>query len=156
MSLKDKIDALTNKIKDLREQATKLDDAENKLRIEREILLAKSITEDSVLLDTNWELEVITTGGAKLLFKASVIPDVMKALLKLSKDDFHSRFELSDGIMLRFDDDEISISFKENRQLMPFIKKYGLKVSGNKIADKLAKLKRDVAALEVVCHTFNI
>ncbi len=80
----------------------------------------------------------------------------MKALLKLSKDDFHSRFELSDGIMLRFDDDEISISFKENRQLMPFIKKYGLKVSGNKIADKLAKLKRDVAALEVVCHTFNI
>ncbi len=56
MSLKDKIDALTNKIKDLREQATKLDDAENKLRIEREILLAKSITEDSVLLDTNWEL----------------------------------------------------------------------------------------------------
>ncbi len=156
MSLKDKIDALTNKIKDLREQATKLDDAENKLRIEREILLAKSITEESVLLDTNWELEVITTGGAKLLFKASVIPDVMKALLKLSKDDFHSRFELSDGIMLRFDDDEISISFKENRQLMPFIKKYGLKVSGNKIADKLAKLKRDVAALEVVCHTFNI
>jgi hypothetical protein len=80
----------------------------------------------------------------------------MEFIKELARTDYHSWFEITDGIQLRFDDNDISISFKETKQVMPFVKKNGLKIFGTGITDRLAKLKRDAVALETIVHQFNL
>jgi len=64
--------------------------------------------------------------------------------------------DMADGISLRFEAGDTSLVFKEPKQVMPFIKKHKIKLNGGTIVDRLAKMKRDTAALESIVHTFNL
>lgn len=155
MSYKEQIAELSTKIKDLEEQSANLQVESFRLRQEREELIAAMIVEDKLLHGTEWDLTLDGSSGAHLSYKENDT-DSMEFIKELARTDYHSWFEIVDGIQLRFDDNDISISFKETRQVMPFVKKNGLKIAGSGITDRLAKLKRDAVALETIIHQFNL
>lgn len=154
MTLKEQIEDLTLKIKELEDQAAALQVDAFTLRQRREEAIAQMILEEKLLSDTYWDLS-LDSSGVSLSYKESDA-DSMEFIKELARTDYHSWFEIADGIQLKFDDNDISLSFKETKQLMPFVKKNGLKISGTGITDRLNKLKRDVVALETVVHQFNL
>ncbi len=153
--LKNQIAELTVKIKKLEDEAADLNVQSFGLRQKREELIAQMILEEKLLSDTDWDLSLDGNAGATLSYK-DTSPNNMEFIKELARTDYHSWFEISDGIQLRFDDNDISLSFKESKQLMPFAKKNGLRINGTGIKDRLSKLKRDVAALETICHQFGL
>lgn len=153
--LEKQISEMTAEIKELEDTAANLGVKAFDLRQKREELIAQMILDEKLLSDTDWDLSLDGGAGASLSYRDSS-PNDMKFIKELARTDYHSWFEISDGIQLRFDDNEISLSFKESKQLMPFAKKNGLRVNGTGIKDKLSKLKRDVVALETICHQFGI
>ena len=156
MKTKEYIDDLTAQVKLLDEQSAELQMQAFSLRSKREELIAQMILEDEVLSGTDWELLLSVDSSPYLEYTGPVDVDPMQEFIKLAKTDWHCWFELSDGIRLQFDDGDVSLTFKEPRQLMPFVKKHKLIITGTGISDKLAKLKREVATLEDVCHQFNL
>ncbi len=80
----------------------------------------------------------------------------MHKVMEMARQDYHSDFNLTEGIRIRFDDSNISLHFKDNKALVPFITKYGLVINGTSIRDRLAKLKREISVLELVCHQFKL
>ena len=155
MSFKKQIAELSTKIAELEEQSANLQVESFSLRQKREELIANMIVEDKLLLKTEWEITLDGSSGAQLSYKESE-SDSMAFIKELARTDYHSWFEITDGIQLRFDDNDITITFKETRQVMPFVKKNGIKISGSGITDRLAKLKRDAVALETIVHQFNL
>ena len=155
MVFRKQIEELTDKIKELEDQSANLQAEAFGLRQDREELIAQMILEEKLLLNTEWDLSLDGGSGAALSYKESNSSSI-DFLKELARTDYHSWFEISDGIQVKFDDNDISITFKETKQVMPFIKKNGLKVSGTGITDKLNKLKRESAALEVLVHQFNL
>jgi hypothetical protein len=154
MTLKEQIEELTLKIKELEDQSAALQVDAFTLRQRREEVIGQMILEEKLLVDTNWDLS-LDSSGVSLSYKESEI-DSMEFIKELARTDYHSWFEIADGIQLKFDDNDISLTFKETKQLMPFVKKNGLKIVGSGITDRLNKLKRDVVALETVVHQFNL
>jgi hypothetical protein len=155
-SLKELIAAHSVEIKNLEDEAANLQTTSFSLRQKREELIAQMILEEKLLSDTDWDLSVGGGSGDAVLSYKETSPNTLEFIKELARTDYHSWFEIQDGIQLRFDDSDISLSFKESKQLMPFAKRNGLRISGAGIKDRLAKLKRDVVALETICHQFNL
>lgn len=155
MSFKEQINSLSDQIGELEEESANLNVKAFELRQQRESLIAQMILDEKLLVDSEWDLTIDSSAGATLNYK-DTSPNNMEVIKELVRTDWHSWFEISDGIQLRFDDNDISLSFKESKQMMPFVKKNGLKINGAGIKDRLAKLKRDVVSLETVCHSFNL
>jgi hypothetical protein len=152
MSNKDRIVELTTQIKDLEDRAAGLHADAFTLRAEREVLMSEMVLDENMLADTTWEIKL--DGGTSVYLEWT--GGDMDALTELIKTDWHSWFELADGIKLQFDDPDITLTFKEGKQLLPFARKNKLKLNGTGISDRLAKLKRDAAALEDICHQYNL
>lgn len=155
MSFRKQIAELSSKIKELEDESANLQVESFALRQKREELIAQMIVEEKLMADTEWDLTLDGSSSAHLSYKETAT-GAMEFIKELARTDYHSWFEISDGIQLRFDDNDISLTFKETRQVMPFVKKNGLKIYGAGITDRLAKLKRDAAALEKICHQFNL
>jgi hypothetical protein len=155
MSFRKQIEELSSQIKELEDQSANLQVESFGLRQKREELIATMIVEDKLMADTEWDLTLDGSSSAHLSYKETSSGS-MEFIKELARTDYHSWFDITDGVQLRFDDNDISISFKETKQVMPFVKKNGLKISGTGITDRLAKLKRDAAALETIWHQFNL
>ena len=153
MNFKAQIKELSDKIKDLEDRSSNLQLESYGLRQKREELIASMIVEDRLMADSEWDLTVDHNSSAHLSYKTGGNMDYIR---ELAQADYHSWCELSDGINLKFDDSEITLTFKESKMVLPFAKKNGLKISGSTISARLAQLKRDAAALETICHQFNL
>jgi hypothetical protein len=156
MSIPKRIEEITAQVKDLDDRSAELQAEAFKLRTEREELIAQMILEDKMLANTDWELRLSGEANPYLEYRGPIDEGTMDDLFKLARTDWHCWFELTDGIKLQFDDNNVSLTFSEAKQIMPFIKQNKLKVTGTGVSDKLAKLKREVAALEDACHQFNL
>jgi hypothetical protein len=155
MNFKTQIQECSTRIKLLEDQAAELHVESYELRRKREELIATMIVEDKLMVNTEWDLVLNDSFNIRLDYKETGVSS-MEFIKELARTDYYSWFDLSDGIQLRFDDSNISLSFREAKQVMPFIKKNGLIASGNDVTDRLAKLKRNVSALETICHQFNL
>lgn len=152
MTAKERILELSEQIKSLEDRAADLHVDAFTMRTEREALISQMILDEKLLADTDWEIKLDGSSGVYLQWTAGE----MEAITELVRTDWHSWFELSDGIKLQFDDTDITLTFKEGKQLLPFAKKNKLKLNGTGISDRLAKLKREAVALEDICHQFNL
>lgn len=151
-----KIKELNSEIKTLEDEAIDLQTKAFSLRQEQENLISKMILEDGLLANSDWEIFLDSSNNVSLKYIPAAKPSSsMEFVVSLTRTDYHSWFYLEEGIQLSFDDAEISLTFKENKQAVSFIKRYKLNVSGTGIIDRLTRLKRDVAALEAIYHQFN-
>lgn len=151
-----KLKKLDSEIKTLEDTAIDLQTKAFDLRQEQEYLISKMILQDKLLADSDWELFLDVNNIVSLKYLPQIpITASMEFVISLTKTDYHSWFELEEGVQLQFDDSEITLTFKDNKQAVSFIKKNKLNVSGTGIIDRLTRLKRDVAALEAIYHQFN-
>jgi len=159
MSLQDKITELTAQIKEKEDAENRLITEACILREERDILVGQLIQNENILADTNWEFK-LSNGTRFYLESRDSFSGKIGPIVKLFTcyNSQFDRFDLEGGIRLQFDslNDYISISFEEPKQLMPFVKRNKMLITGTGIIDRLAKLKREVSSLEEVCHTFEI
>lgn len=156
MSLKVQIDFLTKEINMLYKQAADVQDLAWKKVQLRETLISQIILEEKLLKDTDWKLEFAGANDAYLAYVGKVAGTNMETILNMACHDWHSRFQMQDDISFHFNDNDISLHFAESKMILPFTQKYGLVINGSGIQDQLAKLKRDAASLELICHQFGL
>src|SRR5512135_2276103 len=123
-NFQEQIIEMTASIQKMEEDASNLSMKAFDLRQKREELIAQMILEERLLSDSDWDLSLDGQAGATLSYKNNS-PNDMEAIKDLVRTDYHSWFEISDGIQIRFDDNDISLSFKESKQVMPFAKRNG-------------------------------
>ncbi len=155
MSLKPKIEELSSLIKKIEDEAARFHAEGYNLRQQRAGLIARMLVEEKLMEGTEWEMTLDHNSIARLSLKKDD-EGKMNYVEDLARDGWHSSFEIESGVTLQFDDNEISIEFQSAKMMIPFAKKNGMKVSGTTLTNKLSQLKRDVAALEIVCHQFNL
>jgi hypothetical protein len=153
MSVREKIASLTTEISALEDRAANLQVDAWALRQERDELIAQLILDEKMLAGTTWELAL---GDITNLSYSETVPGELDTIKSLIRTDWHSSFELEEGIELHFDDSEVSLIFKDPKQVLSFLRKNKLIIGGNKVADRLNHLKREVEALEIVSHQFNL
>jgi hypothetical protein len=160
MKLLDEIEDLGKRIDEMDERSSELGHQAWEMRRRREELIAQLILEEDLLSGSTWDVELgnyAASSGTYLNYTGRLQDgSTMKKVVDLARDDYHSTFDLTEGVTVRFDDNDITLTFKEGRMILPFVQKYGLVINGTSIQDKLAKLKRDVAALELVCHQLKL
>ena len=148
-----KIASLSVEVLALEEHATNLQVEAWNLRQQRDELTAQLILEEKMLEGTTWEMPL---GDVANLTYIEVNKGELDKVRELCRKDWHATFELEPGVSIRFDDSEVNLTFEEPKQVLPFLRKNGLIISGSKVADRLSHLKREVAALETICHQFNL
>lgn len=153
MSLKDDIASISVEIQALEEHSANLQADAWTLRQKRDELIARLILEEKMLAGTTWELAL---GDVSTLNYKETNPDELSQIKKLIRQDYHCSFEVENGVEIRFDDGEITLSFDEPKQVLPFAKKNELVISGSGVATRLNQLKREAAALELICHQFGL
>lgn len=153
MSIRERIELLSEQVKDLEDRSANLQVDAWTLRQERDELIAQLILDEKMLAGTTWDLAL---GDITNLSYKETNPGELEGIKSLIRVDWHSTFELEEGVELHFDDGEISLIFKDPKQVLSFIRKNELIIGGAKVADRLNNLKREVAALEIVAHQFNL
>lgn len=153
MNTRNHIATLTTEIQALEDHSANLQVEAWSLRQQRDELTAALILEEKMLAGTTWEMAL---GDVTNLAYVEVTKGELDKVRELCRKEWHTTFELEPGVSLRFDDSEVNLSFDEPKQVLPFVKKNEILISGSKIADRLSHLKREVAALEMVCHHFNL
>lgn len=156
MSLKVQIDFLTKEIDMLYKQAADVQDQAWQKTQLRETLISQIILEEKLLKDTDWKLEFAGANDAYLAHTGKVDGTSMETILTMARHDWHSQFQVQDDISFHFNDNDISLHFAETKMILPFSQKYGLIIDGSGVQDQLAKLKRDAASLELICHQFGL
>ena len=146
------LERLTAEINSLDDKAAELYEQSSKLRESREILISSLIIDHKLLNGTEWEFSLRADNSVSLrLTKDSDIVSI-ESLFEIFKSAW---FELLPGIELNIDE-EITLHFTENKQVVKFVKNNGMILNGSTVMSRLDRLKRDVAALENICHQFNI
>lgn len=171
MNLKSRIKKLSTEIKSLDNKIADMGDKTYQLRVDRDHMVAELILEEKLLAHTDWLVSLTGTDKIELLFneKQSVNKELMELLMEIGADKLDLMLEMGDGVELwanrhldfsfvdASDDVELDLSlhFKHNKVAVGFIKKHELNVSGSGLNIRLAEMKRDVAALEIVLHQFS-
>jgi hypothetical protein len=154
MNLRDRISQIDALVVDLEDKSAILQGEAWNLRQEKDELIAKLILDEKMLANTNWDL---TLGDITNLIHKEVTPGAMDKITELIKAEYlYSTFELEPGVTLHFDEDNVTLSFEDAKLVMPFIRRNGMIIQGSRVTDRLNSLKREIVALETVCHQFNL
>jgi len=156
MKIQAELDALDTEIEALEDHASSLGAQAYELRSKRDALISQAILEEKLLADSTWEIQSQGGSSSSYLEFTGNWEGSMQKIREMARKDYHSSFSLMDGVDLRFDDNDMTIQFADPKLILPFAKKNNLKLSGANITDRLAKLKREVAALETLVHQFNL
>jgi hypothetical protein len=142
-------------IKELEEQSSKIGEEAYQKMISRNDLVRQLIIEESLFKGTEWEV-MLYNNVPHLEFIGSRGEPPMQEISSMLKMGWHSDFEMETGISIHFDDNEVTIHFDEIKSIIPFAKQYQLVLQGQGLGARLQKLKREVAALEILCHQFGV
>lgn len=154
MNLREELDRLTALSEKLQNEAAELGGQEYEARKKKEEIVAKIILEEKLLEESTWEIQ--GDGVASYLEFTGPYEGKMKDARDLTRSGWHSSFEMEEGIEIRFDDNDTSLRFESPKMILPFVQKHKLFVSAPGVMDRLAKLKREVASLEILVHQFNL
>lgn len=156
MNTREQIEKISKEIDALYEQASETQKLAWEKTQAREILISQCITEERMLQDTDWELDLGGGNATYLTYTGVKEGTTIETILNMARHDWHSKFTIQEGISFHFDDSEISMHFVESKMILPFAQKHGMIIDGSGIQDQLARLKRDAAALELICHQLKL
>lgn len=140
------IEEKTNVLKSLQEEHKHKKLYEKSSSIEKELFEIKKqfVIESDVLKEAVWAIRADSSDGICLIGKDSQF----KRLCKLIQFDFHCRFDLEPGVKLHFDDWDITITFKDSKTAIQFIKDRDLKTNLDSFKTQRDKLKEDYESLD--------
>lgn len=156
MKKREEMESLKKEIAELEEKSSQLQHQSFELSEKRNKVAAEIILEENLLAGTAWEFKRSGNNTVYLEYNGHIKDDEFSKVVEIAWGGWHSWFELEPGIQIRFDDSEVSIHFDDAKMLLPFAKKFNLKLSGQTIVNELRDLKRQVAALEAINHQLNL
>lgn len=150
-----KLEKLNATIKKLNDSINESSEEMNKLQNESGELLVQVITDENLLKNSIWEIDYYNE-HIYLKYIGNRDDAILGAISAMCSESYHSWLDLEPGIQLRIDEDAASLHFNEAKTVLPFSSKHQMKITGNNIADKLQKLKRESTTLEQLIHQFAI
>jgi hypothetical protein len=155
ISDRDQLKINEQKVEEFNKQADELRASAYSLEKDSCNLISILIEKEKMLAGTSWEL-IVNKKSANLEFQGNLKSPEMQKIFELTWNGYHSCFTLNDGIDLYYDDSRISIQFDELKLVAPFIKKMEIVLDASGIRDDLHKLRRDLSALEMICHQLQL
>jgi hypothetical protein len=155
MNFREKRNKLKNEIKELQKKTSKLIKKEYELGAELNSINLGILIEEDILSKINWVLpssfgitkkDICLQGGITYNTKDG------EKLSELFEDNYHCEKELQNGVILRFDDSEMTLIIKKEI-VDKVIKEYKLKINTENI-DKA--IKDSTFNLEMLQKTRNI
>ncbi len=117
-------------------------------------LFSQILEEEQLLKNSEWNLK--HDPNLNLEYDGKKNDVIMQTFSKWLPDERLTWIDLEDGIQLRFNEDYVYLYFDDSKMILPFVNKHNIKIKGANITNKLLSLKREVAALEKICHQFSI
>jgi len=154
MSDRSRIEILNADIKKMDQSINDIVDKISLLQTEASELMIKIISEEKLLKNTLWEINV--NYKIALDYAGNKNDAAFKPISDLCGGSYHTWLDMEDGIQLRFDEDAVSLHFDESKQIISFANKHQIKIRGSNVTDKLHALKREVSTLEQLVHQFSI
>lgn len=157
MTLLEDIEGLNTRISSLDDTTAELSMKSYELRVQKDQLLARLILQESLLSATTWKVELNAQSNPYLQYTGKLLDgSTMARVIEMARSDYHSSFELTDMVTIRFDDSDITLTFTESGAMLPFVQMYGLVIDGISLVTKLIELKESVAALELTCQRLGL
>lgn len=141
---------------ELNEKHSELSLQESGLNESRDLLIKEILIEEKPFEGTKWELFLGPMNNNIYLQYLEGNKDKIEEIHQLCFTFWHASFEIQNGIFLRFNDGDYSLTATEFRQLINFAKKQNLTIVAADIEDKVRKLSRQLASLQEICHQFNL
>ncbi len=155
--LRDMVATIDGNIKTLEDKSNEMNREIFDLHGARNAVLLKIIEEEQIIKDTEWEIK-LSSDKVYLEYTGtrSEQSGPIHDLSEMVGGSWHSSCEFEEGINLYFDDNIVTLRFKENNMIMPFAKKHGFKLVGSGIVIEVQKINRKAKQLEALIHQFNI
>jgi hypothetical protein len=155
ISAREQLKLNEKKVEELNKQADDLHKIAYDLEKDSSAVIAKLIDEEKILAGTTWEL-VPGKKTTHLEFTGNFKSPEISKVFELTWNGYHSSFVMADGIDLYYDDYRVSIQFDDLKLVAPFIKKMEIILDMSSIRDNLQKMRRDLSALEMICHQLQL
>lgn len=147
-SIKEKIDSLSNQTSDISKEIWEWSEKQSST-------ICEIILEDKLLEGTHWTLST-GTYQTQLDYAGKLEDqDKIDKIEKLWSGDYADLF-LEPGMTLHVNDEGAYLQFDDPKLMPAFVQKHKLIVDGGQIIKRLRELRREISALEVICHQFNI
>lgn len=126
----------------------------NDCRDKRDSLISNIILEEKLLSKTQWDLVMHVHGNSAYLSASDGIHGLPE-LTELARIDYHCRIQIDD-VYLSFDDNNVSIDFRNVSSAMEFINKHNVNIVTNKVLERLNLAKQEVKSLEAMLVKFGV
>lgn len=144
-----KINEIINKIDLVSEKYKKLGTESMSLTKQKEKEIVKYIIKKNILNENDWEFYNFNLISYMYNFKN------LDKMFELNDCWGHGSIYFSKGICLRQDDSDISITFENKKEILPFITKYKLNVNFTDIDKKKKKLEEEINSLEEILNQYK-
>lgn len=157
MNNRDKLQLIKDNMKSLEDQSSKLSHDLWAKNTNYRQLIGAIILEEKMLEGTHWYLDPgFYQTQLNLSGKIEDGPKIERLeQLFLTSSDYEDII-LVTGVTFHLNNESGYLSFDDPKLMPTFVQTHKLIVDGAAISKRLRELKRELSALELVCHQFNI
>lgn len=149
MGKKEDIALINDRLKDANKILDQAYDDQSKLCDQKNLLIKDLILEEKMLAGTEWLLVLDKySNNIELEYITSRHEGKVDEISTLLGAGYHDLFELQPGIEIRFDDNDVLLTFKNSTQVYSFVKKNEMKLDCKTFISKVEALRNQLQSLE--------
>ena len=156
MNTRDNLNKVQEQLSVLDKQMEGIRDQEFTLIVERHKIIQQLLNEENPLRGTSWTLEITHEGRVYLEYTGSRQDKALEELNGWCSKSWHDDFKLDDDVTIYFDDNVLTLGFKNANKIVEIAKKFELVILGSNISDRVKLLKQELNGLEAICQQFNL
>lgn len=156
MTIDQELAAINKEISDLDESISKLHEKSFPLEEKQRKIIVSEIIDKKMLTDSMWEIEPYSGGSICLNYKGDIEDPIMAPIANLSKNHWYHPYDLAEGVELRLDNSYITLLFDDPKKIPRFMATFKITVDGVGILNRLRELRREISALEMICHQLEL
>lgn len=156
MNKREQFENIRISLEEMETEANELHAKSYELRDKQNELICDIIREEKLLEGTSWILDVSHSQRLSLKFDGNRSNPIMEKLQSMILGGWHSGFMIEPDVELRFDDSDVTLQFKDSKLVPLFAQRNKFIIQATNITDTLHSLKRQISALETICHQFNL
>lgn len=150
MTVREDLKKVQDELDELEMQQDVLRALEYPLQVKRGDAIQRLLDEEKPFNGTSWTLKFNYKGVLFLEYDGHRFDDEMKEVHELCSTSWHSDFKLEEGVEIQFDDNVVSLSFKDSSKIAEVASRHGLVVTANELKERAETLHKELAGLEIV------
>lgn len=148
MSAKEELQGLDVAIAAVQEKSDSLQQESVQLHERRTRAILRYLHEEKLLAGTVWQVRTKTLwqGGNEIVF--DLLTKLSDEAEHLLREDWHSSFQLEEGVVIRFDDNDVTLAVEPSANLGAIAQKYGLSIDTTCLQVSIDNIRAFMGALE--------